>query len=247
MLIALGFGLVTVALGFLTSNPAPAQLPPPVVPVKVTNTPLPVNANVTNTVPVNVTNSSLQVQGTVTANINSLPNVNATITNSLLSALITNPTTNPVLVSNVNDSVDHEYFSSLCETDVANGIYCNGFPVVATNGFETLGEINIPTSTASGLKVTQAVIEFVSGFCLATPSDDISNVSLVIPGPSGSPYSLLLVRTAAPSGASNWTFSQTTKIYASPGTPVGLLVNSTNQFMGAQQCAAQFSATLLTR
>lgn len=42
MLIALGFGLVTVALGFLTSSPAPAQFPPPVVPVKVTNTPLPV-------------------------------------------------------------------------------------------------------------------------------------------------------------------------------------------------------------
>lgn len=53
LLIGLGFGLVTAVLGFLTSKPAPAQHPPHVEPVKVTNTPLPVqgsvNANVTNT------------------------------------------------------------------------------------------------------------------------------------------------------------------------------------------------------
>jgi hypothetical protein len=64
MLIALGFGLVTVALGFLTSNPAPAQLPPPVVPVKVTNTPLPVQGSV-----------SAAVTGTVAASQNGAWNV----------------------------------------------------------------------------------------------------------------------------------------------------------------------------
>ena len=55
MLIALGFGLVTLVLGFLTSNPRPAHAAP-VAHVIVTNTPLPiqgsVNANVTGTVSV---------------------------------------------------------------------------------------------------------------------------------------------------------------------------------------------------
>ncbi|HTF25821.1 MAG TPA: hypothetical protein VK937_18210 [Candidatus Limnocylindria bacterium] len=45
MLITLGFGLVTVLIGFLTSRPTTAQFPPPVVPVKVTNTPLPVTVS----------------------------------------------------------------------------------------------------------------------------------------------------------------------------------------------------------
>ena len=61
MLITLGFGLVATATGFLTSKPVPAQLSPPVAPVKVTNTTLPVqgavNANVTIALPVSVTNS----------------------------------------------------------------------------------------------------------------------------------------------------------------------------------------------
>jgi hypothetical protein len=241
LLVAVGLGIFALVMALTNSKPVVAQTSS--VPVRVTNTPLPVQG----TVNANVTNSSLPVTGTVTANINSLPNVNATITNSPLSALITNPATNPVLVSNLNDSLDHEFFSNLCETDVANSTQCNAFPVVATNGPETLGEITIPKFTASGLKVTQAVIEFVSGVCLATPSDDIGYVSLILPAPSGQPFYLLPVRTASPSGASNWTFSQTTKIYAYPTEAVGLLVYSTNEFGGQQSCNAAFSATLLTQ
>ena len=44
MLITLGFGLATLLTGFLTSRPTTAQH---VAPVRVTNTPLPVNGNVT--------------------------------------------------------------------------------------------------------------------------------------------------------------------------------------------------------
>jgi len=89
MLIALGFGLVTVVLGFLTSNPRPAQAAPG-APVIVTNTPLPVqgsvNANVTNTVPVSGTvavssvGSLPPVSGTVS--LSGTPNVNVVNTES---------------------------------------------------------------------------------------------------------------------------------------------------------------------
>ena len=71
MLIALGFGLVTLVLGFLTSNPRPAHAAP-VAHVIVTNTPLPiqgsVNANVTGTVSVSnfpPTQTVVQVNGDI--------------------------------------------------------------------------------------------------------------------------------------------------------------------------------------
>jgi len=239
LLVAVGLGIFALVMALTNSKPVVAQTSS--VPVRVTNIPLPVQG----TVNANVTNSSLPVTGTVTANINSLPNVNATITNSSLSALVANPTTNPVLVSNLNDSLDHEFSSSVCETDIPGHVYCGSQGV--TNGSEFLTEVTIPSTTTSGLKVTQAVIEFVNGFCFATPSDDISSVSLVIPAPSGNTFNLLPVRTASPSGASYWAFSQTAKIYVYPTTPVGLLVLSTNQFTGQQSCYANFSATLLTQ
>ena len=46
LLLTLAFGLITCALGFLTAKPAPAQHPPHAEPVKVTNTPLPVQGTV---------------------------------------------------------------------------------------------------------------------------------------------------------------------------------------------------------
>lgn len=92
MLIAFGFGVVTVLIGFLTSMPTTAERPPRVEPVKVTNTPLPVTGtvNVGNfpaTQNVNVTNTSLAVSGSV--GVSSLPNVtlNNSNTNPLLRAI----------------------------------------------------------------------------------------------------------------------------------------------------------------
>ena len=69
MLIAVGFGLVTVALGFLTSNPRPAQAAPIAAPVIVTNTPLPIQGSVT----ASISNASVPVSGTVA--VSSLPPV----------------------------------------------------------------------------------------------------------------------------------------------------------------------------
>ena len=160
--------MLTIILAFLTSRPTPGQAPPAVVSVRVTNTPLPVKGAVN----ANVTNTPLPVQGTVTANINSLPNVNATITNASLSSLITNPANNPVLVSNVNDSVDREFSGFLCEADFSNPIVCSGASYDPMHQ-EYISFFTAPTTTPSGLKVTQAVIEYVDGLCRADATDDI--------------------------------------------------------------------------
>jgi len=86
LLIGLGFGLVTLTIGFLTNPPTPVQGAPAPAPVTVVNTPLPVqgtvNANITNT------NVPVSVSGTVNANVtNTVPvsgTVNANVTNSPL-------------------------------------------------------------------------------------------------------------------------------------------------------------------
>ncbi len=78
LLLALGFSLLTVALGFLTSSPAPAAPGP--TSVTVVNTPLPVQGAVN----ANITNATVPISGSVA--VSSLPpvlgTVNANITNS---------------------------------------------------------------------------------------------------------------------------------------------------------------------
>jgi hypothetical protein len=237
ILAGLGLSLVTFVFAFFSSRPTSAQLTPPVVPVKVTNTPLP-------------------VQGTVTANINSLPNVNATITNSSLSALITNPANNPVLVSKVSDTADREFFFSLCEADYS-------FPADCPAGFnqfrqEFISVFTVPTSTPSGLTVTRAVIEYTSGLCRADTTDDIAEVG--IEGTFTNNFSFfapvrtpgaqrLVVPVPGQNSPTTWTWSHTTKIYLPPGASINLLVKSTgipNQ-INLQECGGSFWGTLLTQ
>src|SRR5260370_25429230 len=83
MLIAVGFGIVTLALSLVPGKPVGAAGSAPVM---VANTPLPVQGtvNVGNTPSVNVANAAVPVQGTVGATqngpwnvgINGTPNVN---------------------------------------------------------------------------------------------------------------------------------------------------------------------------
>lgn len=65
LLIGLGFGLVTLTIGFLTNPPTPVQGAPGPTRVTVVNTPLPVQG----TVNANITNTNVPVSGTVNANV----------------------------------------------------------------------------------------------------------------------------------------------------------------------------------
>lgn len=229
LLIGLVFGLVVAVLGLLTSKPAPAQFPPTVVPVKVTNTPLPVqgtvNANVTNTVPVNVTNTPVPVQGTVTANINSLPNVNATITNSSLSALITNSTTNPVLDRNIDRPANQPFNLTLC----GNGAPPGGINFVPQtcffNGTDTNPQaFTIPSTTYNGQTVQRLVIEYVSGICNtgSTPPSSVPYVSLAagsfLNGSAGSQQHFFPLTVGPQPGTLTW--AEPVRVYSDPGQTI---------------------------
>jgi len=164
LLVALVLLIFTVALGFLTSSPTPAQQP--ASPVRVVNTPLPVtgavNANVTNTVPVNVTNATLQVQGTVNASQNGAWNVGvsnfpATQTVSFNGVAqpvsFSNATGTPLFTRDVDNPARQPVFGSC---DVINQLPTNGF-VSCNISFTS------PTSSFSSVPAGQRlVIEFVS-------------------------------------------------------------------------------------
>lgn len=187
MLITLGFGLVTALIGFLTSRPATAQQPegdehsgmirPHVVPVNVTNTPLPVTGtvNVGNfpaTQNVNVTNTSLAVSGSV--GVSSLPNVP-----------LNNSNTNPLFERNVDNPATEPFQAILCY-GVSNGVATNRCYAAAStqpSGF------SVPTTTTDGKPVKALVIQFVDGGCGVSSEGVILDVDLstqvfqnVIPG-----------------------------------------------------------------
>lgn len=76
ILAGLGLSLVSFVLAFFNSRPTSGQLPPPVVPVRVTNTPLPVqgsvSASISNTVPVSG-NVNASESGAWNVGVNNFP------------------------------------------------------------------------------------------------------------------------------------------------------------------------------
>ena len=110
MLITLGFGLATLLTGFLTSRPTTAQH---VAPVRVTNTPLPVNGNVTvGNFPAtqNVTVGNFPATQNVT--ISGTPNVNVTNTPLPVTGTVSlsgNTAATPLLVRNVDEPARQPY------------------------------------------------------------------------------------------------------------------------------------------
>src|ERR1700737_4393126 len=122
--VTLGFVLLIFVISMVVQKNATGQAGSPVIvqntplpitgtvnvrntplPVTVKNTPLPVSGNV------NGTNAFVPVTGTVTANINSLPNVNATIANSSLTttALIAKPATNPAITRDEDNAARNSF------------------------------------------------------------------------------------------------------------------------------------------
>lgn len=96
MLIAFGFGVVTVLIGFLTSMPTTAQRPPRVEPVKVTNTPLPVTGTVTGTV-------NAAQNGTWNVAVTNLPAIQTVSFNGAQPVSFANTATSPVFTQDVDN------------------------------------------------------------------------------------------------------------------------------------------------
>lgn len=108
LLIALGFGLVTLTIGFLTNPPTPVQGAPAPARVTVVNTPLPVqgsvNANITNaTVPVSG-NINASQNGAWTVGVSNFPATQTVSFNSAQPVSFANAATSPVFTQDVDNN-----------------------------------------------------------------------------------------------------------------------------------------------
>jgi len=213
LLIGLGFGLVTAGLGFLTSNPTPAQLPPPSVPVKVTNTPLPVQGTVSisNTVPVAgtvnayVTNSVLPVSGAVTATIANTP---VPITGAV-TADFSNTSSTPLFAD--TDGPARSGFGASCFVQ---------FPIPGNQ--ETCVIANVPNGKT-------LVVETISCFADVPQGGDAPLMTLFVASTpiSGGPaalvyYYLALPKVSTITGSDQYAITTPVRIYAAPGGFVSL-------------------------
>lgn len=208
--------IFTVALGLLTSRPVPAQAPPPSLPVRVVNTPLPVQG----TVNANVTNASIPVTGTVTASIAGTPNVNATVANTVAVtgavavSSLPNNATSPIYVRDVDNPAREPFSASLC----ADG----GVPdPIQTCGTFFSSTLTVPNVTADGKTVIQLVIDYVSGVCNAYQGADPTSITITIPAGVTSNY-LVPIKTYGPNSfhLDALVFAQETRLYVAAGTTI---------------------------
>ena len=221
LLLTAGLGVFAIALSIYPSHPAIASVPgdPPSVPVKVTNTPLPVTGNVNAAV---TSLPAVQISGT--------PNVNATITNGPVpvsgtvavsnfppagaNVIVGNTPANPVPTV-ATDNPDAEPFSWGQSVVIVGG--SPGPGVIAT------AALQVPT-TLDGKTVKALVIDWVSVSCgqLSNPAVGVqvatnlngTNVNQFVPFPNGSDPSINVL-------------GQTTRLYASSGTTVTMSLLAT--------------------
>ena len=179
-------------------------------PVFVTNKTVPTTVtNFPATQNVNVTNAALPVMGTVNANINGTPTVSANITNSPLSALITNPMSNPVIAQDADNA--------------------------ARNSFGAFGQCNFSTNSCSISQIYLvpagkiAVLTTISGVCSLRSGDTLDDINLsfvAAQDPTTDRQATAFIDFAPGPGSAAFgfqqiTFTQSLNVYAwsSPNTP----------------------------
>lgn len=222
LLIALGFSLLAVTLGFLTSSPAPAQ---------ATSTPVTVVNGTANPVPTTAVGTT-PVSGSVAASQTGP---------WLVRAVQASPwrVSNPINASNAPVPLivqaDGEPFtlSTFCNAPTANGTPTPCEPADPV-------QPNLTLPTGSGAFVGTVVIDFVSGQCSGLAASTIPSFPIQVSGPpnivnpAGQQNVGLFVFTGvAQTGSSlnpwvpgsniSW-FAQQTKIYAQPGSVALLLM-----------------------
>ena len=237
MLLALGSGLIAVAVGFLTSTPAPAA--PASVPVTVVNTPsapVPIAAQGTTAISGNVGISG-------TPNVSLVPGTKINVAN----APDANGNPSPLVVQNhittepfhVPVCFDYGTLSGSCQTV---------FPP-ANSSFQ------VPTTTSDGLAVERMVMENISGSCGSTGSgQQVFEVILSTTLNENSPIATISdIFPAAPSAAGLTEtvliqiVSQQTRLYADPGSQVSLSFGITGNSADGSRCYMILTGYLTTK
>lgn len=221
MLITLGFGLVTALIGFLTSRPATAQQPegdehsgmihPHVVPVNVTNTPLPVTGTVNATVTGTVNASQ---SGSWNVGVNNLPAVqNVSFNGTAQPVSFSNTATTPVFNRDVDNGKNP--FVEVMDLDnrTPPGINCSAI---------TQCTATFPTPIPVGKRF---VVEHVSAIVQGSTGQQY----LVSLNGNTNDYFVLHLQASIP-GLDSFTANHEMRVYIEQGRvpPPNVSVNSTN-------------------
>ena len=122
ILAGLGLSLVTFVLAFFNSRPTSGQLPPTVVPVRVTNTPLPVQGNVNASVAGSVNASQ---NGAWNVGVNNLPAIqNVSFNGAPQPVSFPNTTAAPLFTRDVDNPARQPVLGGC---DAINQLPVNGF------------------------------------------------------------------------------------------------------------------------
>jgi len=197
MLIALSFGIVTLALSLVPSKPVGAAGSAPVM---VTNTPLPIQGTV-NAVQSSAWN--VGISGTPSVNVAGLPAVQF---NGTQPVTFSNAEANPIFTRDVDSAVRHPIVRFVCSDVGTPGSNCGSSPNFFT----------VP----SGARL---VIEQVDGTCTQYSGTNVTGVGIKIQADtpiSGPEHSVPLPFHGNSSDALILNFSQLTRIYAEPETTV---------------------------
>jgi hypothetical protein len=204
----------------ITNNP---------LPVNLTNTPLPVSGNV------NVTNASLPVTGTVTANINSLPNVNATITNSPLSALITNPMTNPVITQNVDNAARNSFAAEQQCNFSTTTCTINPLYLVPAGKIAVLTTISSACVLRLGDTLVDVQLRFVAPLDPSTDRQIDASMNFT-PGPGNALFGGQQIIFTQSLNVYAWSSPNTPRIVPTPFPVLALFVSATDQTNSGATC-----------
>ena len=229
LLLALGFGLIAVAVGFLTSTPAPAA--PTSVPVTVVNTPstpVPTAAQGTTAISGNVGISG-------TPNVSLVPGTKVNVAN--VSDANGNPT--PLVV---RDHTPTQPFHIVMCADFGteSGTCQSANPPLNSS-------VQVPTTTSDGHTVERMVIENVSGSCESF-GQQVFSVSLRTTLYENSPMATTdnIFPASASASPAIQTVSQQTRLYAEPGSQLTLSFGSTGTSADGTICSMILTGYLTT-
>jgi hypothetical protein len=220
ILAGLGLGLVTLVLAFFNSRPTSGQLPPPVVPVRVTNTPLPVQGSVNAAVAGTVNASQ---NGAWNVGVNNFPATQSVSFNGAPQPVsLSNTTAAPLFTRDVDNPARQPVLGTcdaISQLPVNNYVSCDLSFTSPTTSF---------TSVPAGQRL---VIEFVSG--TADVPTGFKPLSFQIRTGLGNAYTYIsfattFMGTLAPNGLDEYQVAQQTRIYEDPNTTVHVLVSSSD-------------------
>ena len=234
-ILTLGLGLFAAVLSSLPNHPAAAAPgDPPSLPVKVTNTPLPVQGSVNAAVSgtVGATQSgpwNVGINGTPNVNVLSAPPLNLPSTLNVTGGPINvaNTPATPLFNRDVDNPANQPFVGNLCIGSTGCGIVTTSFQVPAT----------VDGSQAS---IQRLVIEYYSAVCGGV-SSPVPTLDLILT--SGGQVSLFFIGPLLADSSGRIYSNQATQIYADPGTAVQLTLGTIPVSFG--QCVVTVSGHLV--